>query len=405
MRLLHTSDWHLGQHFFGKHRQHEHAAFLAWLLEQVQQHAIDAVVVAGDVFDTASPPSHAREAYHQLVLDMHDAGAQLVVLGGNHDSPAVLGESRQLLARLHTQVVPSLDGAPDDHVLALRRRDGSTGALLCAIPFIRAREVRQSLPGQDAEAARQDMVAGIAAHYAVIHAAAQARRQAEGLDVPIVATGHLTCVGAKRSESVREIYVGALSAFPADAFPPADYIALGHIHRPLKVGGVEHIRYSGSPIALGFDELDTPKQVLLVDLGAAGLQAVTPLPVPVFQPLHRLSAPLAGLAPALNAVADALPPGQVAWLEVEVVDDAFLPDLPARVAALVGELPLEVLRLRRRRASQPSLAPALQSLDQMDPGEVFAQRLSAEDGLDAKQQQALQACFAQVLAAVQEGGA
>lgn len=405
MRLLHTSDWHLGQHFFGKSRQHEHAAFLHWLLAQVQQHAIDAVIVAGDVFDTASPPSHAREAYHQLVLDMHDAGAQLVVLGGNHDSPAVLGESRQLLARLHTRVVPSLDGAAAEHVLALRRRDGSTGALLCAIPFIRAREVRQSLPGQEAEAARQDLVAGIAGHYAAIHAAAVARRDAENLQVPIVATGHLTCVGAKRSESVREIYVGALSAFPADAFPPADYIALGHIHRPLKVGGAEHIRYCGSPIALGFDELDSPKQVLLVELDADGLQAVTPLPVPVFQPLRRISTPLAGLERALAEVGAGLQPGQVAWLELEVVDDAFLPDLPARVATLLEGLPLEVLRLRRRRASQPALAPALQSLDELDPQEVFARRLAAEDGLDADQQQALQGCFAQVLATVQEGGA
>ena len=405
MRLLHTSDWHLGQHFFGKHRQHEHAAFLAWLLEQVAAQAVDAVIVAGDVFDTASPPSHAREAYHQFVVDMHDAGVQLVVLGGNHDSPAVLGESRQLLERLHTRVVPSLDRPAAEHVFVLDGRDGQPGALLCAVPFIRAREVRQSLPGQEVEAARQDLVAGIAGHYAAIHDAALARRQALGRQLPIVATGHLTCVGASRSESVREIYVGSLSAFPADAFPPADYIALGHIHRPQQVSASGHIRYSGSPIALGFDELGTAKQVLLVDLDEAGLQAVTPLPVPVFQPMARLGGSLKQLPAQLDALAATLADGQVAWLEVEVVDDDILPDLPARVAAMVGDKPLEVLRLRRRLASQPALAPMLQSLDELGPAEVFERRLEQAPGLEEEQRQALRGCFAQVLARVEEGQA
>lgn len=403
MRLLHTSDWHLGQHFFGKHRQHEHAAFLAWLLQQVRQQQVDAVLVAGDVFDTASPPSHAREAYHQFVVDMHDAGVQLVVLGGNHDSPAVLGESRQLLQRLHTQVVPSLDRGPDGHVLELRQRDGSLGALLCAVPFIRAREVRQSLPGQDAEAARQDLVASIAAHYQAIHDAALARRQALGLALPIVASGHLTCVGASRSESVREIYVGSLSAFPADAFPPADYIALGHIHRPQQVSASGHIRYSGSPIALGFDELGSEKQVLLVDLDAAGLRSVTALPVPVFQPMARLSGSLKQLPERLDGVAASLDAGQVAWLEVEVVGDDLLPDLPARIAAMVGDRPLDVLRLRRRLASQPTLAPMLQGLDELGPAEVFERRLEQAGGLEEAQRQVLRTCFARVLARVEEG--
>lgn len=405
MRLLHTSDWHLGQHFFGKHRQHEHAAFLRWLLEQVASHAVDAVVVAGDVFDTASPPSHAREAYHQFVLDLHDAGAQLVVLGGNHDSPSVLGETRDLLARLQTHVVPSLDRSVEEHVLLLNHRDGSPGALLCAIPFIRAREVRHSLPGQEAEQARQDFIAGIATHYAAIHAQAVQRREASGLDVPIIATGHLTTVGASTSESVREIYVGSLSAFPTSAFPRADYIALGHIHRPQMVGGLEHIRYCGSPIALGFDELGVQKQVLLVDFAAGTLQAVTPLPVPVFQSMHRLSGSVKELPAQLTLLASTVSEGQSAWLEVEIIGDEFLADLPARVAAMIEGLPLEVLRLRRRRSSQPSLTPLSLGLDELQPSDVFARRLETETTLEADERMALEQRFAEVLAEVQEGKA
>ena len=405
MRLLHTSDWHLGQHFFGKHRQAEHAAFLDWLLEQVRTQEVDAVIVAGDVFDTASPPSHARLAYSGFVGAMHDLGVPLVVLGGNHDSPAVLGETRELLARLHTHVVPSLDRAPAEHVLLLNDRHGQPGALLCAIPFIRAREVRQSLAGQDIESRRAELMAGIAEHYAAVHAEAVARREAMGVALPIIATGHLTTVGATSSDSVREIYVGALSAFPTSAFPPADYIALGHIHRPQQVGGTGHIRYCGSPLALGFDELGVDKQVLLVDVDGGGLQSVTPVTVPVFQPMARMSAPLKELPDRLAEAAASVPAGLTQWLEVEVVDDAFMADLPARVAGMVGELPLEVLRLRRRSKTRPALAPQVLSLDELHPDDVFARRLELAGPLEESDAQALRQRFAQVLAHIQEGGA
>jgi hypothetical protein len=122
----------------------------------------------------------------------------------------------------------------------------------------------------------------------------------QGELLPIIATGHLTTVGASSNESVREIYVGALEAFPTNAFPPACYIALGHIHKPQLVGGLDHIRYSGSPIALGFDEARQTKQVLLVDLNADGLQAVTALPVPVFQPMASITGSLAQMPALLN---------------------------------------------------------------------------------------------------------
>src|SRR6185369_305750 len=102
MRLLHTSDWHLGQHFMGKSRQAEHQALVDWLLDQVAAEAVDAVLIAGDIFDTGTPPSYARELYNQLVLRLNRAGVGLLLLGGNHDSAAVLGESRELLACLGT---------------------------------------------------------------------------------------------------------------------------------------------------------------------------------------------------------------------------------------------------------------------------------------------------------------
>ena len=97
MKILHTSDWHLGQHFMGKSRRDEHKAFIDWLLALVDKESIDAVIIAGDVFDTGSPPSYAREMYHQLVLDMKARQCQLVIVAGNHDSVSMLNESKSLL--------------------------------------------------------------------------------------------------------------------------------------------------------------------------------------------------------------------------------------------------------------------------------------------------------------------
>ncbi|RLJ37587.1 exonuclease subunit SbcD [Acidovorax sp. 106] len=414
MRILHTSDWHLGQHFMGKSRQAEHQALIDWLLVQVDTHAVDAVLIAGDIFDTGAPPSYARELYSHLVVSLHRAGVALLLLGGNHDSVATLGESRALLAVLNASVVASVN-EPADHVVVLPRRGESAGAgepgcIVCAVPFIRPRDVWQSQAGQSAQDKQQSLQAALQAYYQAVVDAGRARQaqlqQALGRVVPLIATGHLTTVGASSNDSVREIYVGSLDAFPTAAFPPVDYIALGHIHQPQKVGGLDHIRYCGSPIPLGFDEAKQQKEVLLVDLDATGLAAVTALPVPRFQALISVAGNLATLPSAITAAALEGTAEQPAWLEVTVAEDDYLQDLPERINAMVLGLPVEVLRVRRQRTSA---AAALQSatqetLDELSPHDVFARRLAAE-ALAPELQQALEQRYRTVVQGITEGGA
>lgn len=402
MRILHTSDWHLGQHFMGKTRQVEHQAFCAWLLQQVREQAVDVLLIAGDVFDTGSPPSYAREQYYRLVVELRDAGCALVVLGGNHDSPAMLGESRSLLAQLGTQVVPGVGVDLAEQVLVLNDRAGLPGAILCAIPFIRPRDVMASQAGQSAQDKQQSLQQAIAEHYRALHDLALSKRTELDLALPVIATGHLTTVGASASESVREIYVGSLEAFPTSAFPPADYIALGHIHRPQKVGGLEHIRYSGSPIALSFDEARQQKEVLLLEFGDAALQAITPLPVPVFQPMASLRGSLKELAVAIAEIAAQGTPERPVWLEMQVSSDDYLSDLQSRINALCEGLPVEVLRIRRERgnATASLASDARETLDELSVEDVFARRLQQEV-LEEEDAQRLQGLYRQVLEAVQ----
>lgn len=404
MRLLHTSDWHLGQHFMGKTRQAEHQAFCTWLIEQVREHDVQVVLVAGDIFDTGSPPSYAREQYNHFVVALRDTGCQLVVLGGNHDSVAMLGESRTLLAQLGTRVIPGVGVDLEDQLLVLAGADGQPAALLCAIPFIRPRDVLRSEAGQSAADKQLSLQQAIHGHYQALHELAVVRRAELGTALPIIATGHLTTVGASASESVREIYVGALEAFPTSSFPAADYIALGHIHRPQKVGGLEHIRYSGSPIPLSFDEARQQKEVLLVDVAQGGLRDVRALPVPRFQALQSIRGSLKTLPAALAEAAIDGTVERPVWLDVQVEGDDYLSDLQVRIAALCEGLPVEVLRIRRARGTAvASLHGEQSTLDELTPEQVFAQRVQQET-LDEQDVQRLEKLYRGVLESLRSDG-
>jgi exonuclease SbcD len=381
----------------------EHQAFLAWLLAQVQAHKVDAVLVAGDIFDTGAPPSYARELYNHFIVELRQTGAELLVLGGNHDSVAMLGESKTLLAQLNTRVIPAVSETLAEQVLTLHRRDGQSGAVLCAIPFIRPRDVLSSQAGESAQDKQLGLQTAIQQHYQQLYALACVRRDELGGNLPIIATGHLTTVGASASESVREIYVGALEAFPTSAFPPAAYIALGHIHRPQKVGGLEHIRYCGSPIALSFDETKQQKEVLMVDLDSSGLQQITPLAVPCFQPLLALKGTLLELQAAIRHAAQLGTAQTPVWLEVLVVGDDYLSDLLPRIQAFSEGLPVEVLRIRRERGSAVANLSGVnrETLDELSVDEVFSQRLGSES-LEPALQVRLQALYQQVVSQLTE---
>ncbi|GAM59473.1 exonuclease sbcD [Vibrio ishigakensis] len=293
MRILHTSDWHLGQNFFNKNRRSEHQAFLDWLLTTAKENDVNAIIVAGDIFDTSTPPSYARELYNQFVVGANKLDCQLILLGGNHDSVSVLNESKNLLKYLRADVVAHASGEDKEQVVSILDSDGQVGALVCAIPFIRPQDVMSSQSGVKATEKQQQLGEAIKAHYHKLYLEAQSQ-QAElesqlGKKVPIIATGHLTALGVTQSESVRDIYIGTLEGFASDAFPPADYIALGHIHRPQIVGKKENIRYSGSPIPLSFDELKSNKQVVMVEFENT-TPNIHPIAVPNFQPMASLKA-------------------------------------------------------------------------------------------------------------------
>jgi len=394
MRILHTSDWHLGQHFYGKSRAPEHQQFLTWLITQVQIHKVECVIVAGDIFDTGTPPSYAREMYFDFIVNMHEINCQLIILAGNHDSVAMLGESKQLLRSLSARVIPNATAnfyendnseSLNEQVFYINDQYGEAQAVICAIPFLRPRDILTSQAGKTANDKSQSLQQAIKEHYQRLYQQAKKLSIIDGTKtLPIIATGHLTTVGVTISESVRDIYIGTLEAFPANAFPNADYIALGHIHRAQKVAKTEHIRYCGSPIPLSFDEAKQTKYVLIVDFIQDKLDQVTELQVPSFQPIMMVKTTLNGLSALVTEQVkqfDDLKNGQKIWLDIEIDSSEYLQDLNSRIDQLVSDLPVEILLVRRSKKSRKAMPNNQKkiTLSELSLTDVFNTRLDQEN--------------------------
>ncbi|WP_448547265.1 exonuclease subunit SbcD [Thalassotalea fusca] len=400
-KILHTSDWHLGQNFYGKNRIKEHTEFLDWLVEQVEVNQVNAIIVAGDVFDTGTPPSYAREMYYNFIVRIHQLACQLIVLAGNHDSVSMLAESKGMASHLSCHVIAQPQANIQDQIVTITDSNDQPLGVICAVPFLRPKDIQQSSFGQSASEKQHDLRQQIAAHYLEIYNAAT--QIAGDHAIPIIATGHLTAVGAKMSESVRDIYIGTLDAVPASDFPPADYIALGHIHRPQKVAKSEHIRYCGSPIPLSFDEASTIKQVNLVCFDKGQLLNVTPLKIPSFQFLATLKTSMSTLVNdvelAIEAFGDNFTEQSILWLDIEVSTADYLSDLGAKIEELTASLPVEVLRIRRTKSAkeQSSIYEEKITLDELSVAEVFDAKLSTIDVSDDAQADRLKTLYMQTV--------
>jgi exonuclease SbcD len=378
MRILHTSDWHLGQHFFTQSRLEEHSRFIEWLCNTIEQRQIGAVIVAGDVYDTGSPPSYARELYNRFVVKMHQLNCQVVILAGNHDSVAVLEESQQLLAYLNTHVITTAQNDCTQQIVELNDERGELAAVVCAVPFLRPRDVIQQNEGKSAQQRQQVLSQAISNHYQQVFQSAVDVRDARNVNAPIIGTGHLTTLGVTQSDSVRDIYIGSLEGFSANQFPAFDYLALGHIHRPQLVSKKHNFRYSGSPIALSFDEASTQKSVVIVDCSN---QCATELvDVPVFRELVSLSGTLQQIEQGINEVNERMSEGDLErWLSITVSSVEQYSDIQNKIQSLLEPVNASVLRIQRQASEKAQLSDVIEhSLDELQPADVFERKLQQE---------------------------
>jgi DNA repair protein SbcD/Mre11 len=383
MRLLHTSDWHLGQEFHEHPRDHEHEAFLSWLADALEEHRIDALIVAGDIYDSQNPPIVAQKQLYRFIAGIRGRMPKLdiVLVGGNHDSAGRLEAPGPLLEPLGVRVVGSLaraaDGSLDVERLTVPLRDaaGAVRAVCAAVPFLRLTD----LPPANDDAITDPLVWGVRQVYAeILDTIARALEPEQSL----IATGHCYMTGCDLTElSERRILGGNQHALPVDIFPDTvTYAALGHLHKAQKVGGQERVRYSGSPLPLSVAERDYRHQVLLVDLDGP-TATVTALPVPRVVDIIRIPArgaatPDEALA-ALRALEANTDRPRALWpyLHVAVAAPGPVPGLRRDVEEAIADKGLRLARIDKvDERPAPALAPdSLPDLETVHPEEVFVQ--------------------------------
>ncbi len=398
-RVLHTADWHLGKTLNDQSRDEEHKLFLNWLLKIIDEHAVDVLVIAGDVFDSANPPQSAQSQYYNFVSQLHkNTKSSLIVTAGNHDSPLQLEAPRQVLQALGAHVVGFLPEDPASRLIVLPSPENPR-LVIAAIPFLRDRDLRRGYAGQDAKDIQQALTTGITQRYAET---AEAAAKWSEKDVPILATGHLTVLGASKSDSEREIHIGGLGAVSANVFPDIfSYVALGHLHRPQTPSNC--VCYSGSPIALSFSEANDTKEVQILDFADGALKTQTPIPVPVFRRLAQIRTSWNDLSEAISSFNPDT--GELeTWVEVVVKKADLSEDINEVVQNLAAERDFKVLKVLRERADIPrGMGIGDQSDDEAietlldDPIKVFEHRLEQVPNMNEDEKKELKIAFAQLL--------
>jgi len=384
MRLLHTSDWHLGQALHNFERHYEHQRFLDWLLDAIVAEQADALLIAGDIYDNANPSAASQKQLYRFLRQAKERAPHLnlIIIAGNHDSPGRLDAPGPLLEAHGTRVIGAAqrnaEGEIDVEslVLPLTGRSGEVEAWCLAVPFLRPGDVPRVVTEEGAD----PYLAGIALLYQQAFELAQARRQ-EGQ--AIIAMGHCHMVdGQMSSDSERRIVIGGTEMLPAGIFDPAiAYAALGHLHLAQQVGKQEHIRYCGSPLPLSFAEVNYAHQILRIDLEGGSMREIVALPVPRAVDLLRVPSRPAPLTQVLEELAALSPPEapseQQPYLEVRVLLEQPEPGLRARIEAALDGKHVRLAKIETSTAARTSsIDKEVMTLDQLEklkPDDIFRQ--------------------------------
>jgi len=404
VRILHTSDWHLGRQLYGKSRYEEQERFLFWLSQLIDEKQVDALLVSGDIFDTTTPSNRSAELYYQFLTRLIKSCCRHVVItAGNHDSPSFLNAPKEILKELKVHLVTGVPGETvEDELILLKDEQGTVEMIVAAVPYLRESAIRTPALAESVDDKVRNLIAGLTQHYHQIAQLAISKREECGRDVPVVAMGHLFAVGAKTVEDdgVRELYVGNLTAVGANIFSSEfDYVALGHLHLAQPVGGNENIRYSGSPMPMGFGELSSPKSLVIVEFQGRE-PTLEEIEIPVFQQLVKICGDEEQLVEELKKL---IAQEKSIWVELNYEGREVIPDLKGKLDKLVEGSRVEILKFFNpvvvAQIFQESGSEEL--LEELTPQELFERRLNLEEITEEKRS-SLRVLFNEVYRSVLE---
>jgi exonuclease SbcD len=389
MRVFHTADWHLGQTFHEYDRDYEHTCFLEWLLEEVRSRRPDAILVAGDVFDSVNPPASAQRMYYDFLKKAVDAhpSLQIVVTAGNHDAAARLEAPAHLLSHFNVHVLGTVDRSNHSTIdyskflVPLKNATGNVAVIVLAVPYLRFTDLPHVPETAEAAAA---YLTGMEAFYEQLTSEARRLRDARYPGAILIGMGHCHLMGGAESrDSERRIVVGGLEALTPSSFPAElSYVALGHLHKPQAFQN-GRVQYSGSPIPLSFTERQYRHQIWELEFAETGLVARRSVEVP--RAVAVLSLPEGGAVPMtelLTVLRNAdygigLDAEQYPFLEVRYLDDGPDPTRRHRIEEALKDKPVRLAatkfdpRIQQNGPNDGSAVAGLGDLRSIDSLEVL----------------------------------
>ena len=354
MKILHSSDWHLGHNLMNKDRKYEHEKFLSWLHKTIVERDIDLLLVSGDIFDTGTPPSYALSLYYKFLSSLIGTSCKKVIItGGNHDSISTLNSPKDVLKFINVHVIGGITDNLEDEIVEVKNSGGNVELIVCAVPYLRERDVRKSIIGGNTEERKAALGNGIKKHYEKIEEIALELRKNryKNENIPIVVTGHLFVTGGKISEGEKNIFVGNLDNLNSSIFSENfSYVALGHLHRAQLVDKKENIRYSGSPIPLSFSEVGSQKEVVLIDFN--GKMKIKTIEIPKFRELITIEGTPEEIREELEKL-EKKERNEKIWVEIQIKTDMWTPDFYRKfITKNVGEN-YEIIKIRRLTSALP----------------------------------------------------
>jgi exonuclease SbcD len=299
-------------------------------------------------------------------------------VGGNHDSPGLLDAPKEILSVLNVKVVAKACENPDDEVFILSDEAGKAQAIVCAVPFLRERDISKYTEGETYADRSVRIAECIKKRYKTIAEIAKNRQDEQGKNIPIIATGHLSVVGGKTiaDDGVRETYIGNIECVGSDIFSPDfDYVALGHYHIPSVIS--DAVRYCGSPIPMGFGEAKQQKTVIIVDF-ENGNKTITEIPIPVFRKMESICGDKEFIANKLLQLKES---GESVWTEIIYDGNELFAGLATWAAEQVADTKIEILKIQNKQyldrvLTREDTAKPLEELNEYD---VFDKLLDGKD--------------------------
>ncbi|MBK9255342.1 MAG: exonuclease subunit SbcD [Saprospiraceae bacterium] len=404
MKILHTSDWHIGKLLYKYELYEDIKYFFEWLTGFIIQEKIDVLLVSGDVFDLANPSTKDLKLYYDVLKKLVQTNVKVIITGGNHDGISLLNAPAEILAVLDIKIVGGMPENIFDQIIPIFNKNNELECVILAVPFLRDKDLRQSTEANLLTSKSEIIQSSIQNIYSRL---VDKSFELYGKETPIIAMGHLLMYGSLTSDSEREIHIGNLDGLPVNLLSDSvQYYALGHIHKPQKVGNNKFIRYCGSPVYLDFSERQLEKQVIVLEIENQTISDPSVVKIPKNRELIRFSGNLKNIVECLENYKPDF--ALASLIELDILEDQFDPVFIVSAEELPTKYISDSYKIIKSRISfkdNPTHKISVHDgalISDFSPVDIFEKKL-ASDNVESNSREMLYDAYHQILEEMYSG--